>query len=111
MVRIGKDGETLSVTDYNDDNYFRLNIWGMGRARNLALWGYGIMSATELLEEEMRIHAVFYSERVFESEKMVQTLLEAQVDLVEKTKSMLEHSSADGFAAQYSNVHDSSQDA
>ena len=56
MVRMDKNGETLPVTDYNDDNYFRLNIWGMGRARNLALWGHGISSATELLDQEKSIH-------------------------------------------------------
>lgn len=101
MVRIDKDGETLPVTDYNDDNYFRLNIWGMGRARNLALWGHGISSATELLDQERRMHEAMSSftdgrdKKKFEPERLIQTLIDAQANLVKETVLMLEHWNSD----------------
>ena len=97
MVRIDKNGETLPVTDYNDDNYFRLNIWGMGRARNLTLWGHGIMSAAELLDQERRMHEAMSSvtdgrdKKKFEPETLTQAILHAQTKLVKETESMLEH--------------------
>jgi hypothetical protein len=98
MVRINKDGENLPVNDYNDDNYFRLNIWGMGRARNLALWGHGISSATELLNQEKRMHdhmssygSMVSDKKRFEPAELIQTILNAQANLVKETSSMLEH--------------------
>jgi hypothetical protein len=91
MIRLGEDGNSLPISDYNDDNYFRLNIWGMGKARNLTLWGHGIMSATELLEQDMRFHRMMNSKRKFEPEEMIKVILEAQANLVKKTESMIEY--------------------
>mgnify|MGYP004383845325 CR=1 FL=1 len=110
MVRIDKDGETLSVTDYNDDNYFRLNIWGMGRARNLALWGHGISSADELLKQEKSMHDYLsnsgprVSDKIrFEPAELIQTILNAQANLVKETESMLEHWSTEFTEESYEN--------
>lgn len=109
MVRMDKNGETLPVTDYNDDNYFRLNIWGMGRARNLALWGHGISSATELLDQEKSIHdymadrSVVSDKTRFEPAELIQTILNAQANLVKETVLMLEHWSTEFTEESYEN--------
>ncbi len=116
MVRTDKEGETLPVNDYNDDNYFRLNIWGMGRARNLALWGHGISSATELLKQEKSIHdymsddSVVSDKKRFEPAELIQTILNAQTNLVKETSSMLEHWATDltdeSYTADYASFLD-----
>ena len=109
IVRIGKDGANLPVADYNDDNYFRLNIWGMGRARNLALWGHGISSADELLKQEksmhdyMSDHLVVSDKTRFEPAELIQTILKAQTNLVKETSSMLEHWATEFTEESYEN--------
>ena len=52
MYKLDKDGEILPVQSYEDDNYFRLNIWGMGEARRLSLWGLGMMKAEQIIEQD-----------------------------------------------------------
>jgi len=91
MYKLNSEGEPHEIQSYEDDNYFRLNIWGMGKARNLTLWGHGIMSATELLEQEMKFHQMMNSKRKFEPAEMIKLMVEAQADLVKTTESMIGH--------------------
>ena len=35
-----------------EDNYFRLNIWGMGRAKVLATWGVSKLTVDDLIEHQ-----------------------------------------------------------
>ena len=58
MYKLDKDGEMLPVQSYEDDNYFRLNIWSMGRARELACWGHGLESASAQLKFDMEMAQV-----------------------------------------------------
>lgn len=55
MYKLNSEGEPREIQSYEDDNYFRLNIWGMGRARELACWGYGLESASAQLRQDMLI--------------------------------------------------------
>tara|TARA_B100001287_G_C22601642_1_gene490714 strand:+ start:169 stop:690 length:522 start_codon:yes stop_codon:yes gene_type:complete len=52
MYKLNLWGEPATVETYEDSNYFRLNIWGMGRARELACWGYGLVTAGEQLQQD-----------------------------------------------------------
>lgn len=54
MVRMNEDGDPMEISDLSDDAYFRLNIWGMGRTRQLALWGAGLASSEEMLASERK---------------------------------------------------------
>ena len=58
MYKLNSEGEPAEIQSYDDDNYFRLNIWGMGRARELACWGYGLESASAQLKMDMMIAQV-----------------------------------------------------
>lgn len=51
IVRLNEKGEPKQVTDLDDSDYFRLNIWGMSRARKIAAWGAGKMSNEEMMKE------------------------------------------------------------
>lgn len=62
MYKLDKDGEILPVQSYEDDNYFRLNIWGMGEARRLSLWGLGMMKAEQIMEQDSFFGGVFGKE-------------------------------------------------
>jgi len=53
MYKLNSEGEPHEIQSYEDDNYFRLNIWGMGRARELACWGHGLESASTQLKQDM----------------------------------------------------------
>lgn len=53
MYKLNSEGEPREVQSYEDDNYFRLNIWGMGKARELACWGHGLESASSQWKQDM----------------------------------------------------------
>lgn len=55
MYKLDSEGEAREIQSYEDDNYFRLNIWGMGRARELACWGHGLESASAQLKQDVLI--------------------------------------------------------
>lgn len=48
IVRMDENGKQVKITDLNDENYFRWNIFGMGRTRDLAAWGIGAMTNEEI---------------------------------------------------------------
>ena len=51
IVRLNEKGEPKQITDLADSDYFRLNIWGMSRARKIAVWGAGKISNEEMMKE------------------------------------------------------------
>lgn len=51
IIRLNEKGEPKQLKDLDDPDYFRLNIWGMGRARNIAAWGAGKKSNEEMMQE------------------------------------------------------------
>jgi len=50
IVRLNEKGDVTKVTEVNDDDYFRLNIWGMSEARQLAAWGAGAISNESMMK-------------------------------------------------------------
>lgn len=48
IVRMDENGKRVKITELNDENYFRWNIFGMGRTRDLAAWGIGAMTNEEI---------------------------------------------------------------
>jgi len=48
IVRMNENGNRVKIADLNDENYFRWNIFGMGRTRDLAAWGIGAMTNEEI---------------------------------------------------------------
>jgi len=48
IVRMNENGNRVKIADLNDENYFRWNIFGMGRIRDLAAWGIGAMTNEEI---------------------------------------------------------------
>lgn len=53
IVRLDGNGEPKRVHSADDQNYFRLNVDVMGRARTLALWGAGVLLNTDMLNYTM----------------------------------------------------------
>jgi len=53
IVRLDGNGEPKRVHSADDQNYFRLNVDVMGRARTLALWGAGVILNTDMLDYTM----------------------------------------------------------
>ena len=53
IVRLDGNGEPKRVHSVEDQNYFRLNVDVMGRARTLALWGAGVLLNTDMLNYTM----------------------------------------------------------
>lgn len=51
IVRLNEKGEPKQITGLDDSNYFRLNIWGMRRARKFAAWGADKISNEEMMKE------------------------------------------------------------
>lgn len=50
IVRLNEKGEAVRITELNDDDYFRLNVWGMSEMRRLAAWGVDAISNQEVAE-------------------------------------------------------------
>jgi len=48
IVRMDENGKQVKIEDLGDKNYFRWNIFGMGRTRDLAAWGIGAMTNEEI---------------------------------------------------------------
>jgi hypothetical protein len=46
-----QDPPKLKIVE-GDDSYFRLNIWGMGRAKVLAGWGISTLSVEDLIKHQ-----------------------------------------------------------
>lgn len=51
IVRLNEKGEPKQIKGLDDPDYFRLNIWGMSRARKFAAWGAGKTSNEEMIKD------------------------------------------------------------
>jgi len=51
MVRRRPDGSLYEIKTANDDNYFRLNIFGMMKVIDIALWGIGTHDSKFMMEK------------------------------------------------------------
>lgn len=82
MYKLDSEGEPREIQSYEDDNYFRLNIWGMGRARELACWGHGLESASTQLKLDMMIaQAVGKNPEEFEPSDYQKAIMEVETVL------------------------------
>ena len=51
MVRKRPNGSLYEIKTANDDNYFRLNIFGMMKVIDIALWGTGTHDGKFMMEK------------------------------------------------------------
>ena len=49
LVKLDDQDEPYEVTNWDDPNYFRMNTEIIGRVRNIALWGIGLISGEEMI--------------------------------------------------------------
>lgn len=105
MYKLDSEGEPLEIQSYEDDNYFRLNIWGMGRARELACWGHGLESASTQLKLDMMIaQAVGKNLEEFEPSDYQKAIME--VERVLRMSDMPYHwdgATREAYEAEYEN--------
>jgi hypothetical protein len=50
IIRLDTNKTVMAITDIYDENYFRINIWGMIKAHTLALWGIDEIDLSTVLE-------------------------------------------------------------
>ena len=50
IIRLDTNKTVMTHTDIYDENYFRINIWGMIKAHTLALWGIDEIDLGPVLE-------------------------------------------------------------